>query len=94
MFTFISIMTSGVLIGYLLRHKNNIGKVPRLIHIVVCTLLFLLGLSVGVNRLIIDNLGYYCQQAAIISFLSLLGSLSAALLLYHFCFKKEKEEKE
>lgn len=66
MFTFISIMAVGVLIGYPLRHKSQIRKITPLIHIVVCLLLFLLGLSIGLNRLIIDNLGYFCGQAAVI----------------------------
>ena len=91
MFTFLSIMASGAFIGYLLRNKNNFQKLPNLIHIVVCALLFLLGLSVGVNQLIVSNLTYFCEQAAIISVLSMTGSLIAALALYHFCFKKEEE---
>ena len=93
MFTFISIMAVGVLIGYPLRHKSQIRKITPLIHIVVCLLLFLLGLSIGLNRLIIDNLGYFCGQAAVISSLSILGSMMASLAVYykpqnkmfHFC---------
>ena len=46
MFTFISIMAVGVLIGYPLRHKSQVRKITPLIHIVVCLLLFLLGLSI------------------------------------------------
>ena len=84
MFTFISIMAVGVLIGYPLRRKQSIHK----IQIVVCLLLFILGLSIGTNKLIIGNLSYFCQQAAIISMLSLLGSSVAALLVSHFFFKK------
>ena len=75
MFTFISIMAVGVLIGYPLRRKQSIHKIPVLIQIVVCLLLFILGLSIGTNKLIIGNLSYFCQQAAIISMLSLLGRL-------------------
>lgn len=36
MFTFISIMAVGVLIGYPLRHKSQVRKITPLIHIVVC----------------------------------------------------------
>ncbi|WP_373104272.1 LysO family transporter [Phocaeicola plebeius] len=86
MFTFISIMAVGVLIGYPLRRKQSIHKIP--VQIVVCLLLFILGLSIGTNKLIIGNLSYFCQQAAIISMLSLLGSSVAALLVSHFFFKK------
>ena len=87
MFTFISIMAVGVLIGYPLRHKSQVRKITPLIHIVVCLLLFLLGLSIGLNRLIIDNLGYFCGQAAVISSLSILGSMMASLAVYHIFFK-------
>lgn len=87
MFTFISIMAVGVLIGYPLRHKSQIRKITPLIHIVVCLLLFLLGLSIGLNRLIIDNLGYFCSQAAVISSLSILGSMMASLAVYRIFFR-------
>lgn len=89
MFTFISIMAVGVLIGYPLRHKSQIRKITPLIHIVVCLLLFLLGLSIGLNRLIIDNLGYFCGQAAVISSLSILGSMMASLQ-YTASFSEER----
>lgn len=81
-------MASGVFIGYRLRHKNKIHKVTTLIQIVVCLLLFILGLSIGTNKLIIGNLSYFCRQAAVIAALSLLGSSMAALLVSHLFFKK------
>ena len=86
MFTFISIMAVGVLIGYPLRHKSQVRKITPLIHIVVCLLLFLLGLSIGLNRLIIDNLNT-SGAAAVISSLSILGSMMASLAVYHIFFK-------
>ena len=87
MFTFISIMAVGVLIGFLLSDIFLVCMITPLIHIVVCLLLFLLGLSIGLNRLIIDNLGYFCGQAAVISSLSILGSMMASLAVYHIFFK-------
>lgn len=87
-------MASGAFMGYLLRNKNQIHKIPYLIQIVVCTLLFLLGLSVGENKLIVENFSYYCGQAALISFLSIMGSLVAALILYNCCFKKGGHHEE
>ena len=90
MFTFVFIMTAGGIIGYALRQKKFTEKIPFLIQIIVCILLFLLGISVGDNKLIIDNLSYYCEQAAVISFLSILGSAIAAFILYQICFKEKK----
>ncbi len=94
MFTFILLMSFGALIGYPLRHFSEIRKLPMLIHIVVCVLLFLLGLSIGINKMIISNLFYFCEQAAVIASLSVFGSITASILLYHFYFKKgDKHEK-
>ena len=87
-------MAAGALIGYPLRHKSEIHKVPILIHVVVCTLLFLLGLSIGLNRTLVENFGYFCEQAAVIASLSVCGSMVASLIVYHLYFKKEdKDEK-
>lgn len=92
MFIFISIMAIGAIIGYSLRSKKDLSKVSTLIQIVVCLLLFILGLSVGGNKLIISNLTYYCEQAAIISVLSLVGSSVAAMLVFNLFFKKGAEK--
>ena len=88
MFTFISLMAVGALIGYPLRNQSKIKKIPNLIHLVVCTLLFLLGLSIGLNKTLVANFGYFCQQAAVIASLSIFGSMAAALMVYHLFFKK------
>lgn len=81
-------MAIGVIIGYSLRSKKDLSKVSVLIQIAVCLLLFILGLSIGGNRLIISNLTYYCEQAAIISVLSLVGSSVAAMLVFNLFFRK------
>lgn len=88
MFTFISLMALGALIGYPLRNKSSLDKVPTLIHIVVCTLLFLLGLSIGLNKTLVSNFGYFCEQAAVIASLSVFGSIAASFLVYLLFFKK------
>lgn len=88
MFTFISLMALGAVIGYPLRNSSKISKIPNLIHVVVCTLLFLLGLSIGLNKTLVANFGYFCEQAAVIASLSIFGSMTAALLVYHLFFKK------
>lgn len=70
MFTFILVMAFGAIMGYLLRHQPKVRKVHSLIHATVRILLFLLGLSIGLNELIVNNLSYFCGQAAVISMLS------------------------
>ena len=92
MFTFISLMAVGALIGYPLRNKSTFDKVPQLIHIVVCTLLFLLGLSIGLNKELVSNFGYFCEQAAVIASLSILGSVVASLIVYKLFFMKGNQK--
>lgn len=55
---------------------------------------FILGFSIGTNKLIMDNLKYFCEQAALIAGQSLLGSSVAALLVYQMFFKKGGEDYE
>ena len=94
MFIFVTLMGVGAVIGYSLRKKSAVHKVPILIQAVVCCLLFLLGFSIGMNKLIIDHLSYFCEQAAVIAFLSITGSIVVSVLVYHFYFKKgSKNEK-
>lgn len=88
MFIFLFLMASGAVVGYRFRCVSKIHKVTSLIQVVICFLLFILGFSIGTNRLIMDNLKYFCEQAALIAGLSILGSSVAALLVYQLFFKK------
>lgn len=88
MFIFLFLMALGAVVGYRFRCVSKIHKVTSLIQIVICFLLFILGFSVGANKLIMENLKYFCEQAALIAGLSMLGSSVAALLVYQLFFKK------
>lgn len=88
MFIFLFLMAAGAVVGYRLRCVSKIHKVTLLIQVVICFLLFILGFSVGANKLIMENLKYFCEQAALIAGLSILGSSVAALLVYQLFFKK------
>lgn len=96
MFIFIAIMAVGAFVGFFVRRYNlfSVHKIPSLIHITVCLLLFLLGISVGLNKMIVDNMSYFCGQAAVISSLSILGSMLASMALYYFCFRKKKKNEK
>ena len=86
MFVVISIMFGGIAVGYLLR-RVEIGK-P--ISYTIFLLLFLLGITVGSNREIINNLSSLGGQALAISASATLGSLIAAWAVYHFFFKERR----
>ena len=87
MFTIISIMFVGIGIGYVLRNLQFLQKIEKSTSLTIL-LLFVLGISIGSNSLIINNLGRFGWQAAILATLSILGSMLASFLVFHLFFKK------
>ena len=75
MFTIISIMFIGIGIGYLMRNVQMLQKVEKSASLTILLLLFVLGVSIGSNRLIVDNLGRFGWQAAVLASLSITGSM-------------------
>ena len=92
MFTIISITFTGIGIGYLLRDLRFLQKVEKSISLTIFLLLFVLGLSIGSNSLIINNIGKFGWQAIVLATLSILGSLLASFLVFHLFFKKGGNE--
>ena len=70
MFTVIGFMLTGITVGYLFRNIAFLQKTEKTISITIFLLLFLLGISVGSNELIINNLAAFGWQAAILAFSS------------------------
>lgn len=91
MFTVIGVMVSGIVVGYLFRNWYYLQKVGKLISFTILLLLFLLGITVGTNKAIIDNLSVLGVQAFLISSAAVLGSAVCALLVYRFFFKERNE---
>ncbi|WP_075559745.1 LysO family transporter [Parabacteroides timonensis] len=92
MFTVIGIMFSGIAIGYLLRKVEFLQKIGRPISYTILLLLFLLGISVGANEAIINNLTTLGGQAFLIALAGTGGSVLAAWGVYHFFFKERGRE--
>ena len=67
MFVVISIMFGGIAVGYLLRRVELLQKIGKPISYTIFLLLFLLGITVGSNREIINNLSSLGGQALAIS---------------------------
>ncbi len=88
MFSIISIMFLGIGIGYALRNWKLLQKTEKTISATIFMLLFILGVSIGSNNLIVDNLGKFGGQAMILAFSSILGSLVASRLILQIFFKK------
>lgn len=92
MFSVVMIAFCGVVAGYGLRRWKALQHVNQTITLTICFMLFVLGLSVGQNRMVVTHLGSYGVQALIISLAAMLGSAVGGWLLYRYVFK-EKEEK-
>lgn len=83
----IGLMVSGILLGYLFRERN-LKFIQKLITWAIFILLFLLGLSVGVNDQIMDNLDTIGMDALLITFGAVAGSILCAWGIYKFYFFK------
>lgn len=87
-------MLAGVLIGHFLRNGKRVEKIEKSTSITIFVLLFVLGLSVGSNNVIIGNLGRFGWQAAVIAMLGMGGSIIAARIVFQLFFKKGEEKNE
>lgn len=84
----------GMLLGVFLRHRENILRfIDRLTVWFIYFFLFLLGLAVGLNRTVIDNLGRIGLQALIIAAAAVAGSVIPAFFLYRFFYRRTSREK-
>lgn len=88
MFTVIGIMFGGIAVGYLLRKFALLQKMGKPISYTILLLLFLLGISVGANEAIIDNLATLGGQALLIAVAGTAGSVLAAWGVYTLFFKE------
>lgn len=83
------LMVLGVFLGYLLKEKNGLIKwVDKLTQLAIYGLLLLLGLQVGANEKITNNILELGKQSFLLSFCAILGSLLCSWAVYHFFFKK------
>ena len=88
MFTVIGIMFAGIAMGYLLRKIELLQKICKPISYTLFLLLFLMGISVGANKDIVDNLASLGGQAFLLAVASTGGSVLAGWGVYHLFFKE------
>lgn len=81
-------MLAGMFLGYAFRWLTFLQKIERSIFATILTMLFMLGLSVGSNPQIVQNLAKFGGQAAILSVAGLLGSVIAARLVGQFISRR------
>lgn len=80
-------MVGGILWGRFLPQGNK-KLVQNGITVAILLLLFLLGMSVGHNRQIMDNLGTIGLEAGLITLGAVGGSVVCAWLVYRLYFSK------
>lgn len=68
MFKILGLMILGIIIGYGLRRISFLRKVEVSISYTVFLLLFVLGVTIGSNRLIVDNLFFFRMASSVIGF--------------------------
>lgn len=90
MFIVIGIMFMGIALGYLLRKWELLQNLGGPISYTIFLLLFLLGVSVGANDAIVNNLLKLGGQAFLIAVAGTLGSVLAAAVVYHYVFKERR----
>lgn len=88
MFIVIAFLLIGGLIGYVFR-KRELGFLSKVIMILICTLLLLLGIEVGQNPDIINGFATIGVEAFIITLAAVAGSAVMALLLWRFIKKRK-----
>lgn len=88
MITVLLLMLAGMLTGFLLRRETTILKInEKLTSLAIYVLLFLLGISVGLNKMIIQHLDRIGLQALLITIGAISGSVVALWILYRHFFK-------
>ena len=90
MFKVIGMMVLGILTGFLFR-KKQIKWIQVVITILIWALLFVLGIEVGGNKTIIENLHTLGFQALIIAVAGVLGSCFLAWVLWRFVVNRKKK---
>lgn len=93
MFRILFLLFLGIGIGYLLRNVRFVHRIGAATQYVVFLLLFVFGISVGRNQMLMDNITKFGLQAAIIALSGVLGSFAAAYFLGYWQKKKEGGKK-
>lgn len=84
----------GLGVGRLLRHWRPLRHVDTTLMLTVNLMLFVLGLSVGSNRAVLDSLPRLGGEAAVVAVLATLGSALAAWGLHRWQLHSKRRSDE
>lgn len=89
---FIFLLLGGI-IGFVFRyHASFLEFASKASNITIFIMIFLMGLSIGLNKNIVLSLSSLGWQALVLSIGSILGSILLSSLVYIFVFKKHYEK--
>ena len=94
MIEIILIMAAGIAVGYAIRVKRLVKVVDRLTMYSICLLLFLLGVAIGVNELIVKNMHILGLRAFVLSLGGVMGSVFLSWIAYNLWFKPKSTKNE
>lgn len=81
-------MTVGIALGFLLQNKTKVIKlVDPSVNIAIYALLFLLGVSVGINQTIVSNLDTLGVKALLLMVGGVMGSVVLSYFVHKIFFK-------
>ena len=90
MATILILMFSGILLGFPFRRKRIfIHATEKIAGLSIYLLLFLLGMSVGVNDKVISNFGNIGIIAILLAFSGITGSVILSVIVYRFFFRQD-----
>lgn len=85
------IMTTGILLGYLFKkNRSLITAADKLAGFSIYLLLFLLGLSIGNNKIIISNFAQIGFTSIILTLSGIIGSVFLSYILYKLFFQNDE----
>lgn len=90
MFKVLFITFSGIGIGYLVRRASWVHLLPKSISYTIWLLLFIFGLQVGANDLVVSNLNTLGLKALNIALAGCLGSSVAAWLVWKYLVRRKR----
>lgn len=95
MITVVGIMTIGILLGILIRKKQVLVRInDKLTTWSIYLLLLLIGISIGSNKTIVDNLHTLGIQAFLITLGGVIGSIILAWITFRLFFKNRRNHEE
>ena len=88
MFIILGLLGLGISVGYLFRHVPAFKGLEHSISYTIFAMLFIFGITIGANQSLLNYIGEFGIQAAILAICGVLGCLVASFIAYKLLIKK------